>query len=441
MYKLKSFVTIESFILNQVNAVSPIGEISTHSLTFAKDKGVYANLTTPELTLYAFSSTSNTTAGVVVPTAVSSKLFEVINWVHKKQIINGAPTDRVTFVADLVEQYGDALGSLSCGDMIEVKSGVWMPEWISGKVLGIVSTSFAYDNEVMVWLSNNSFAAQYDEYALTVIPPLKNIDAFFGTKASVVAALAARTLPQIMLEAQAAKGGFPETVVAAEEYNWVDPVSASLTPTSWTFLIYGAAGDNEDSIREAIRAYIAANSSHTEAEWKTIFPDIYKSTEFMIFPRWHNYAVADRVLQAGTYSPVVMMKKETTWLKARLTVAMGYSTAFIDTHASIMPTSYKSLALLITGGPDNRSSLFDITRVFPDIINVPTSDTLFELMAEPTQEWLLKLQAMLIVAEKASIYSVLPSGMQRLVRNGILYITSRYAGITYLVASKATTPV
>lgn len=436
-------MAIESLVLNEEGAISPIGELSTHALTFAKDKGMYAFAQTPLLTLYSFSSALDVegTQAIPVPTVISEHAFGVIDWIHTKQMAAGSPAAREMFLNDLIQQFMTSTMGMNCGEMVEVTPGAWMPEWVSWKVTNVDAASPANDNEVTLWLSNQAFITQYDNSSVTVVPPLKLLDVFFGEKSAIVAALAARTLNQTMLDVQTAKAGFPETVVAAEAFDWVDPTNpATRIPTNWTFLIYGAAGDNEDSVREAIRAYIAANSSHTEAEWKTIFPDIYKSTEFLIFPRWHNYAVADRVLQAGTYSPVVNVRKEIDWLKLRLTAGTGYTPAFVENHATVLPCNYKSLALLITAGPDNRNALFDILRVYPDIINVPTSDTLFELMAFGTKEWLLGLNRLLVVAEKATAYTSLPADMHRLVRNGVMYITGRFNAITYLVATKATTP-
>ena len=443
MYKLKGFMAIESLVLNDEGAISPIGELSTYALTFAKDKGMYTSVSAPLLTLYSFHSALDTpdAPAMPVPLLISEHAFNMVDWLYHKQMAPGAPILRQALLGDLIQQYLSSTTGLNCGELIEVTTGVWLPEWVSWKLVDVDGSSPAHDNEVIIWLSNDAFIAQYDNSSITVVPPLRLLDVFFGEKSAIVAALAARPLSQTMLDVQAAKEGFPETVVAAESFDWVDPANpATRISTNWTFLIYGAAGDNEDSIREAIRAYIAANSTHTEAEWKAIFPDIYKNTEFLIFPRWHNYAVADRVLQEGTYSPVVNMRQELIWLKQRLTEANGYSAAFVENHTTALPCNYKSLALLITPGPDNRNAIFDILRVYPDIINVPTSDTLFELMAYATKEWLLGLNRLLVVAEKATAYSSLPSGMHRLVRHGVMYITGRFNTISYLVATKGTTP-
>jgi hypothetical protein len=439
MYTLKGFLGIESLVLNEAGVTSPIGEISTYSLTYSKNVGLYPSQLHPQLMLYAFSSHLTAGVPVLVPTEISDSVFEMGSWTHAKQTTPGASSSQASFLQDFVQQFSAAATMLDCGQMVQVTGDVWFPEWVSWKLTGLPVGHPAADNTIFLWLSDESFSHQYDEYAIVVVPPLANIDAFFAGAVSVKAALEARTLTQVMTEAQLAKDGYPESIMAAESYDYVDLTKpTNRLPTAWTLLIYGKAGEDVDAIREAIRAYIAAHSSHTEAEWQQIFPDIYKFTEVVIYPRWHNYAIADRALQRGIYSPAVRLKDELVYLKARLP---AFPAAFVDTYASVIPCNYKSLALLLIGTPDNRNALYSIATLYPDLINVPTSDTLFEMMAESTQNWVLAMERAIVAAESLTTYADVPSGLRKVNRNGILYVTARIDNVTYLVASKATTPV
>lgn len=437
MYKFKGFIGIESLVNNSQGFNSTIGEISTQSLTYAKEKGVYTSTAYPQLTLYSFSSKNDSTGAVSVPTNISSVIFAHTSWAHLKQIAIGAPIDRSVFLADYVAQFGDTASNIDCGEMVLWKNNQWFPEWISWKVLGLAASDQAVNNSIMVWFSDLSFNQQYDEFSITVVPPLGTIDTFFSGKSAVAAALAARTLTLTLGNVQTAKGGYPETIVCADTFDYVDPTNAAnRIPTGWTLLIYGKAGNDSDAIRAAIRAYITAHTSHTEAEWRTIFPDIYKATEFLIFPRWRNVAIPDRALQEGIYSPVISLRKELDNIKLRLP---GVTSAHIEAHTQVLPCNYKSLALVIVGGPDNRNLLYDITQVYPDLLNLPTSDTLFESMGEATQQWILLITRVLIAAERTTTYSDIPTEFQRVARAGVIYVSASVGNVAYLVATKNST--
>jgi hypothetical protein len=437
MYRLKGFMGIEPLVLNTSGVIAPIGELSTYSLTYAKDVGEYNSNTFSKYTLYSFVSALADGSKVAAPQTIQDQVFSVTDWAYQKQILSSASTTRAAFLADLTTQYASTATLIDCGNMVQATGGLLFPEWISYKQSGLATNDPAYDNTVTIWYSDSVFAQQYDEFLILVVPPLANIDVFFSPKATVVAALGAVTLSQNLAAIQTAKSRYPETVVSGENFDYVDPISLTRTPTNWSLVIYGLAGNDIDAIRDSIRTYIAANSTHTELEWRAIFPDIYKNTEFLVFPRWKNFAIPDRDLQQGTYSPNVNLAKEVAYLKTQLP---GYLASYVDAHASVIPCNYKSLALLLIGSPDNRGNLFDITTLYPDIINVPTADALFQSMGPSTQAWILGLQNMILAAETSLTYSQLPSGLRKTIRNGIVYITAKFNNVNFLVATKASTP-
>lgn len=438
MYQLKAFVSIETLIANDAGVISPVGELSSFSQTYTKERGVYNLDAYPLLTLHAFKSAYTDTGFAKVPSLVQHAVLALSDWMLTTQMLPGSVQTRTAFLTLLIEQFSATATSLNCGEMVLLEGDVWFPEWISWQQTDLPSAQPASTNALMVWFSDASFRQQYNEYEIVVVPPLLPLDRFFAGASAVRADLSARLLPAILSDIQTARNFIPESVMSGESFDYVDPTNpTNRVSTSWTLLIYGKSGDNLDAVREAIQAYIAANSTHSVTEWKLIFPDIYKTTEFLIYPRWHNYAIPDRMLQAGIYSPVVSLKKEVDYLKAVLPLI---EPTHIETHAAVLPCTYKSLALLLLAGPDNRNGKFAITLVYPDIINVPTSDTLFEAMAESTQEWVLQMERMVIAAESMTTYSDPPDGFRKVLRAGVLYVTAKINNIAYLVASKASTP-
>lgn len=438
MYILNGFISIEAFILNAAATDSPIGELSTQAMTYSTDIGIYNNVTHPQYTLHSFTSEIQEGAVINVPNSIRDRTLDITDWIYQNQIADGAPITRTEFLLTLTQQFVNGLSGIDCGELVQATPGIWFPEWVSFGVLGLDNSSPAVVNKITVWYADASFRAQYGGYKITVIPPLAILNQFFGGRTAVANALAQVTATDTMLRVQQAKAGHPESFISAERYHYVNQSNPlDRIPTDWIILGYGRAGDDEDAIRQAIRDYNSANSNHTENEWRAIFPDIYKVTEFIVYPRWKNYAIVDRVQQAGVYSSITNLDQELGYLQVRLPDTPN---VHLCANATIIPTNYKSLALLMVGGIDNRDQLTRIDKVFPDLINVPTNDVMFSMQGPKTQAWVLAMENALITAEKATSYSELPSGMRKVLRSGILYITFKLDNITYLVSTKATTP-
>jgi hypothetical protein len=223
-----------------------------------------------------------------------------------------------------------------------------------------------------------------------------------------------------------------------DEYDWHDPLQTShLVATQWTVLIYGVAGNNIDSIKDALVAYILANTSHTQAEWTQIFPDIFKRTEVTLVPNWGNYAIPNRVVDTGIYSPFANLTAENAQLTA---YASSYPAAHINAHGHVFGHPYKSLAIGAIGSDQNRDNLYELVQIFPDFIAVSSQSTDFARMSQNTQGWAELLEQLLITAETMGPFTSLPAGMTRLTRNGMLYAVASYGNIHYLVAAKYNFP-
>ena len=288
--RLKGFVGIEPLISNIDGVTADVGEISTKSLTYAKDVGVYNAPAFPTFTYFSFHSQNEAGVKVDVPEIMQGHIFQMTDWINTSQRAGGAPTTRDDFLLAYTQQWSATSTSLNCGEMKQIDVGFYFPEWVSFQKTNLDPSTNIEQNLTTLWFADQSFQSQFDDHDITVIPPVANLEVFFSGKAQVLAALAAQGLGATLARVQLAKEGHPETILSGENFDWVDPATQTRTPTNWSLLIYGQAGDDLDVIRQAIRDYIAANSPRTEDEWKVIFPDIYKNTEFVIFPRWGLWA-------------------------------------------------------------------------------------------------------------------------------------------------------
>ena len=434
MYQLKGFAAISTLVSNVEGVIAPIGELSTYCATFSKERLIYPSVTNPNITTNIFSSISSLNGNIVPPEVIMSLTDMILGWTYERQMSSSVIETKQQFQDALASNFVTECVGVICGELVHAANGKQFPEWISWKTRDYSEE----DNITTIWLSDQSFRQKYDNYEIVVVPPVAVLDVLFTNASSVLAILASVTHVDRFNMIQTARNDHPETALAGVSYNWVDPLnSANQLSTNWAVLIYGPNGNDNDVIRESIAEYILANSTHTEAEWKTIFPDIFKRTEFLFFPRWHNYAIPNLVLQSGIYSPVTYSTKEVTYLKSILS---DYTALFVEQHASVMPHPYKCLALDVIGGFENRENLFDITQIYPDILNVSTTSVDYNRMSADTQGLLSRLTEMILIAESLTYYSDIPVGYRKVERYGVMFVSTRYMNIELLVSSKLTTP-
>jgi hypothetical protein len=443
MYVLKGFVTNSAFTNNAIpnitgetpGSVSTIGEISTLSLTYAQQKGYYFPSTGPtDLSLITFTSALNG-----VPQLLTSDISDHVLTVAQTLFSYMHTTGQImsdTLLLYLLGQFSATANNFQCGTIISDGAN-WAPEWLSWTNTSL--TELSAGNEIKVWFVDVSFRNEYDGSQIVVVPPTLVLDNFFNPSSMVATMLSAITPVMVMSAIQTAKNGCPETVVTCETFNYIDPLnSANVIPTNWYMLIYGSAGNNVDSMADALIAYILANSTHTEADWIKVLPDLFNRTEFVLVPLWDNYSIPNRTLQAGIYSPIASM---TNSLALLTQVEPSYPSAHIDEYATLMSFPYKSMQIASIGSPNNKDAWYQINNVMPDVINVSSTSTDFSRMSATTQAWATMIANMLVIAETMTTDTTIPRTMTALTRNGILYLVQNYNNIDYLVAVKSNFPL
>lgn len=438
MYVLKAFAVHSQLANNTIGVVAPIGELSTLSLTYARDKGQYRSNDAPNVTLVTFTSAQDDTPIAVSPDMtthvmlVVKAMFDFVFARAGQAVFADELLNTLTPAFDTVAQDFQC-GAITAGDTISA------PEWLSWTNNSIAGLG---GNTLKVWFSDAAFAQQYDDFEIIVIPPTPSLNDFFKTPTEVALALAAQTPSATMERVQAAKGGYPETVVRAETFNYTDPFNPQhVIPATWHVLIYGAAGNNIDSVSDALVQNALDNSTHSRNEWLTLVPDLFRRTEFIMVPMWDQYAIPNRVVEAGIYSPVANLKRAVALIKQVVGSVVNYPDTHINDHVSIMAHPFKSLQILSVGSADNRNNWFELSQVFPDILAVSSTGLDFNRMSAATKTWLTALAEMLVVAETMSRYSSIPSSYTKITRGGILYIVKRYGNVNYLLAAKTSLPV
>lgn len=427
MKVLKGFVTLQSLLSNVPNVVSPVGEMSLWSQTYTKERGEYIH---PTLIDYRLTSTKNmddVLGEVIVPQSLVDTTIKVVDDIKKYLLLYPKPYDlehlRDTIQGDLVGQ----IQHLNLGPLVE-SAPIWFPEWIS--FISVADTT----QSVKIWMSDEAFKWQYDEFEITVIPPIENLDDFFLSPTVVKNTIARVTYQEKLKRMQDAKGTNPETYVLSLPFDYVNPLNTiERTTTDWSVLIYGEEGNYIDHIKDAIIDYILSHSSHSRDEWEKILPDLFKRTEFIVLPRWDRYAVPELTFNSGIYGAI---SDPVESLDRAIRYIPFYPSEFISSNLNILPHHYNNLTLNIINGLKNIEGKEKFHLLFSDYINVPTTSLDFNRMSEYTRKWCLGFYEQLLKAEVTTELMTVRRPYRKIRRGDQLYIAWLYENVNYLVHCK-----
>lgn len=414
---VKGFLNINTLLSNVPGVVAPIGELSPYSYTFSREKGFYQANGNTKYDLITFLCTNSSGAPIQLPNGDRDIIIAVSDFVFNYIAARTPPYDLDNMRYTLYSLY-PTVRDLAVGELVST-----MPEWIS----------WTHNNgdEFMIWFHDEAFRNQYDEYTIIPVGPVPNIDVFFQSDNNILTALSNETMDKLMIRVGTAKGEHPETILKVLRFDYYSPTDPNIVyTTDWPVLIYGAAGDHIDAIKDALVDYILTHSVHDESEWMVRFPAIFKRTEMVVNPMWERIAIPNTLTTVGIYSQVF---NPLDLIQHALMKTPFYSNIHIQNHTRAVPLPYKSLQLAITNGPNNVPGLQDFAAVYNDYIPVPSTSLDFNRMRLKTQELARELTDMIIYAETMTRYSFLPTGTKRVKRNGQIYLAKLINNINFLV--------
>lgn len=427
MYVLKGFVEVTALTNNTVGSISPLGELSNVSLSYAKEKGYYSKADAINVELISFTSTDDNNK-IETPAKYHSHVLEMSQWVFERAVEGTLSDDAEQFRSLLLAEYGSIMADVIVGKMVAAK-GSWMPSFISWTL-----DDGGEDNEIRIWYADEAFKAQYDDYEVIVVPPLVPVDTFQKVKSEVKPLLDKFNLPDHHKSVGEYTDGHPYTNLVTNEYLWHDREDESATlMTNWSVAIYGIAGNNPIVIKKAIADYILSQSAYLREDWIPVFPDIFTSTEFTIIPMWHNRSVPDESVRGELYSPIVSYNELPTLASKYVNIDVAGHT---EENLQISTVHFKSLAFFTVGGIENRDKKYKLSEIFPDYALIQTTSADFNRLEARTTEWIIKLQGAIIEAEEMDEYSYLGVNFSRIERDGKVFVGFSYEDILYLILSR-----
>ena len=426
---IKGFVTISAYVNNTPGQTAPLGELSTWSRTYSYEKGEYQDATVPGYKLTTFRAADNDTGTeIVLQASLVQQILRVVGECMAYASSHIRPYDSIDFKNTLLANFYQKMGDLHIGDFVE-NGTLALPEWISWNSLDHQN---AY---VKIWLSDQAFQDQYDDYKIVVIPPLQNLDHFFNAYNVALTEINDRTSDGLNNLIQAAKGVNPETYIRFLDFDFYNSLNLEQkNRTNWAVLVYGKAGDNIDAIKDAMVEYILANSSHSRAEWEVILPDLFKRTEFVLLPRWDLKSIPNLTDLASLYASMLNPMECVQFAKNAINF---YPQVFIESNVTVFPYDYKALSLVTVNGDTNVDNKKTLKQVFPDYIPVPSTSPDFNRMQIKTRNWLIFLEQLLIAAETVGEFSSVPTNLRKQRRGGLLFVSGLYDNVNYLVAARS----
>lgn len=430
------FIKIIALADNGDQIVAPLGELSDSGYTYAIDKSIHSTLQdAPGLELTCFRNRGlRTNLPVPAPTTLeATAILKVAAWCYANATTGVVTSDRSLFLQNIRTQFVAQNMDFDSGEMF-TNADIWLPEWVSWTPYTGTGDTTVLGEPVKIWFRDESFRTQFAQYDIGFVIPVDRLDDLHKSRAEVQALIALDGPARFSEHLRDIVGRNPQTFVRPLDYEWIDKVDRNAKiNTTWWAVAWGLSADNPDLIREQLMEYILANSTQPRSEWEKILPDLFVNTEFIIVPNWDQYSIPNKTTQAGLYSPTIsnQMIEDLIYKAAPL-----YPSVHVKQYGQASTHPYRSLAFAVCGGNRNRDNVYDFYTKFPKYISVPTSSVEISRTDDRTREWMTLFNEALIVAERISEFSDVPSKFARLRRSGVVFLAFSYEKIQYLIATK-----
>lgn len=435
---IQGFVTIPTLADNAVGQIAKFGEFSEHAQTYTRDLRHFSNPDIyPHIEIMTVKAINEQSQNITIPTTVVGFMLQVGNWVYKqystgniplpssKTVLQNAVSTEFSFATNvrINEILPTALPSKRLIDNIRFDCS-------DGKII----------HRVTLWFSDERFRIQYNYYDIIVIPPVDDLDRLTQNLASTAVALQATTIDSVV-----ARIGFhtrknKPTNIVPFNLTYHDPTQndkESLLQTTWTLMLYGSAAEDTESMKSAIRDYLADNSNY--AKWHIIFPDLYSTNEFIIIPFWDARATEEDAYDNGLYRSLIStgkIKTATAGLVPNSYKVGSASDMYLSENTMIGSVFYRTMIFMSLGSPSNSNAKHRLTDLFPDYMALATDSPDFGRMSIDTQNFVLKLNDCFNKARLYSPNEKFPEGFTRATKGSRTYIGFDSVGYTFYVMTR-----
>lgn len=417
---IKAFGVLPNITDNTINTIATVGELSTHSRTFAYDKLLYADDRFPSNEIVVFSSKSN--GNQVNPNEPTiDKAQDIIEKIYNDY--DGS----TSLLPWLTAIYTD-ISNVTAGAVV-VQDGKNLPRWFE----------FDYTDDgtpvtMRVWLSDETFQDEYDEFEIIVIPPVEPVTALYQPHTQASAANATATVNSYLTRAETVRDERPFTAQRSYTLRWHDPADNNLTfNTEWLILGYGKQATREDNMLEAIRKYLTDNSSNTIPEWRRYLPEILAEDTIYVLPVWDRVSVTAGPNSDTLYSSIVNYKK---LMEIANAVQPSRTDDEIEDYLESGAALYKSIGLVFLGSGKNSAGSRRFTDKYPKYSVVNLNDQSINSLPDTTVTLMREIELLLTQADIDTGSNSLPSAVSRVIEGNFTFLRKTIDGIIYRVVTR-----
>lgn len=427
------FLTKTGFIKNPDNEISTFFELSPLALTYSRNRQEHQHPSYPGDILHTFYNKQDGSTESVVPSSdIVAEIMAVVNatYVYFQDNPGTGTVEGLTHYINSL--YPDNILSFMAGEIASSQT-LQMSGWVSW-----VSVQ-NNDAAIRVWMNNEAFENQYPSHEIVVIQPLEavslNKEYFQNQYSRVITEIGKVTITRFSEIVEEARNEVPPTFTRYLEFGFTNKENnQQSTSTTWGILIYGRDGDNIDSIKDAIADLLLANSAYSQAQWELVFPEIFRRTEFLIFPRWDKVSISNTNELSSLYSSILGASETANFVKTNYP---GVTPSDFTNRVEIIPFDYKGVSCGVAPGLTNDSDRDQLYELFQDYLPMPTTSPDFARMSIETRTWALGIVNGLITAETATEYSGIANPYRKTYRQGKLFISFHYKNVNYLIAARS----
>ena len=434
---INGFVTNDSFIDNTLTVVSNVFELSDSNNTYAKEKQTYTYSLDSKYALKVFDSTINNIATTVSAIEADSILSFVDYAV--KFATNNPLLDFTSIIVNTMSSYNlnntDIVTNYGYISLVN-SNGFLIPDYLY----------FTLNNNIqcMLWTSSETFKLLYSKYEIVITLPIPTFITNVGNITAMVNDLNAFDIIEFNTRLDSEKYIYPSTHTKLLNIPFKIPNSNTYVNCYFGFNIYGEQGVFDDILKITLQEYLLTIPGITMVYLENFLPSILEINEFFITPRYDLIAISSNVGQAALYSQNINSTIDTfTSAKLPLVIPM-YDSAYVVNNTYNVPIEYNNILVMITNGFYTDINVKDFKTIYPDMLNIATTQLDFSKMSTVTQEFILILLRLMLLSDSNDFITLFTklttltnmSGYAIRSRNSVTYITYKYLNHTYYILPK-----
>ena len=420
MAKIFSFLTIHSLNDNNVSSNNPVGELSTHAISYSLDILKY---NTPNTKLHNFWNEDATVPEATGLDANSAIVAARFNNITADVVGGGAMVDK------MIGMLGANISGVSVGaDVLDPIDNKEYPSWVA-----FTYTDGTEYYTYKIWLANAIFEVEYPRATYDVVFPLDNPQLMYTDFATAQLAVASSSMASMLAKVNqlghciTGSESIALTVFKLNDIGQSFPIDVVVT---WNG---GPSASNISDLLGAIGDALVDGGVNDIDDWIIVIPGLSPVNKFFIVPEWGNPAITYLNLGA-IYSP-------TTDLARFETIRTTYFPDILPANDVLNYLNYsvaifKSVGFFALPNKGNLDGRLTFSEKHPTYFAVPVNDSNVNPMTPETRAFTIKLDQMLALAETWTVGDVLTTGIILEIRSGKNYLTTRVGDVEMSVLTK-----